>query len=68
MVLKSLKSPLRNIKMVHNDIRSYEIWENSDLFCVKETLKYHNSNCSTKHTDLVGAEPGIVHKNAGYLP
>ena len=41
---------------------------NSDLFWVKKNLKYHNSNCSTKHTDLVGAEPGIVHKNAGYLP
>jgi hypothetical protein len=53
---------------VFNEIRSFQIWENSNLFCVKKTLKYHNSNCSTKHTDLVGAEPGIVHKNAGYLP
>ena len=37
-------------------------------FVLKKPLKYHNGNCSTKHTDLVGAEPGIVHKNAGYLP
>ena len=56
------------LKNCSNEIPSYEIWENSDLFCVKKTLKYQNSHCSTKHKDLFGAEPHIVHKNADYLP
>ena len=48
-----------------NEIRTTVFLKWKDF---KKNLKYHNSNCSTKHTDLVGAEPGIVHKNAGYLP